>query len=82
MEDFIRKRILYSANLMISKRLTVRQIAKEIGYSKTTVHKDLAYRLPEVNRIKAKKVREILDEHIRARAKRGGEAVAARWKSR
>ncbi len=38
-------------------------IAKEFGVSKSTVHKDLTERLPEINPELANKVKEILEYH-------------------
>lgn len=61
-------------------RKTVRVIAKEFGVSKSTVHKDLTERLPEVNAELAKQVKEILDYHKSIRHIRGGEATREKYK--
>lgn len=50
---------------------TVRVIAKEFGVSKSTVHKDLTERLPEINPDLANEVKEILDYHKSIRHLRG-----------
>jgi len=77
-EDHIRKRTLREAELMITRQLTVRQIAKEVKNGKSTVHLDLIERLPLIDRVKARKVRKVLYKHKLERASRGGRAAAAR----
>lgn len=52
-------------------RKTVRTIAKEFGVSKSTVHKDLTERLPEINPELANQVKEILEYHKAIRHLRG-----------
>lgn len=59
---------------------TVRVIAKEFGVSKSTVHKDLTERLPEINPDLANEVKEILDYHKSIRHLRGGEATKLKYK--
>jgi putative DeoR family transcriptional regulator, stage III sporulation protein D len=61
-------------------RGTVRVIAKEFGVSKSTVHKDLTERLPEINPDLANEVKEILDYHKSIRHLRGGEATKLKYK--
>jgi len=77
MEDYIKSRVLREAGLVIKKQLTVRQVAQEVGFSKSTVFRDLTERLPLINRTKARKVRKVLDKHKFERASRGGKAAAA-----
>ncbi len=55
-------------------------IAKDFGVSKSTVHKDLTERLPEINATLAKEVKEILDYHKSIRHLRGGEATRQKYK--
>jgi len=55
-------------------------IAKDFGVSKSTVHKDLTERLPEINATLAKEVKEILDYHKSIRHLRGGEATRKKYK--
>lgn len=76
----IRERAVKTANIMIDMRLTIRDIAKKLGVSKSTVHKDLVERLPQVDRELFHKVRDILDYHIAVRHLRGGQSTYLRWK--
>lgn len=59
---------------------TVRVIAKEFGVSKSTVHKDLTERLPEINPELASEVKKILEHHKAIRHLRGGEATRKKYK--
>jgi len=77
MGDYIKNRVLREAGLMIKKQLTVRQVAQEVGFSKSTVFRDLTERLPLIDKVKARKVRKVLDRHKFERASRGGKAAAA-----
>ena len=40
-----RSRVLYQARVMLENKLTVREVAKIIGLSKSTIHKDLTEKL-------------------------------------
>src|SRR5690625_5620195 len=72
--DYIKERTIRIGNYVVETRSTVRMIAKEFGVSKSTVHKDLTERLPEINPELANEVKEILDYHKSIRHIRGGEA--------
>ena len=78
--DYIKERTIRIGNYVIETRKTVRMIAKEFGVSKSTVHKDLTERLPEINAELAKQVKEILDYHKSIRHIRGGEATREKYK--
>lgn len=65
---------------IVETRNTVRKIAKEFGVSKSTVHKDLTERLPEINPELANEVKEILEYHKSVRHLRGGEATKIKYK--
>lgn len=75
MHDYIKERTIRIGEHIVETRKTVRVIAKEFGVSKSTVHKDLTERLPELNPELALKVKEILEYHKSIRHLRGGEAT-------
>lgn len=81
MHDYIKERTLRIGNYLVETRKTVRVIAKEFGVSKSTVHKDLTERLPEINSDLAKQVKEILEYHKSIRHLRGGEATRKKYRS-
>lgn len=80
MHDYIKERTIKIGHYIIETRNTVRKIAKEFGVSKSTVHKDLTERLPEINPELASEVKEILEYHKSVRHLRGGEATKIKYK--
>lgn len=81
MHDYIKERTVKIGRYIVDTHNTVRMIAKEFGVSKSTVHKDLTERLPEINPELANQVKEILDYHKSVRHLRGGEATKIKYKS-
>lgn len=69
--DYIKERTIRIGRHVVETRKTVRTIAKEFGVSKSTVHKDLTERLPEINPELANQVKEILEYHKAIRHLRG-----------
>ncbi len=57
----------------------VRQTAKQFGISKSTVHKDVTERLPEINPALAKSARKVLDVNKSERHIRGGLATREKY---
>ena len=76
----IEKRVIDSALYIIEYKSTVRATAKFLGVSKSTVHKDVVDRLPEIDRGLAEQVRKILDLNKEERHIRGGEATKNKYK--
>ena len=81
MQDYIRQRVLDISNYIIESSITVRQAAKVFGVSKSTVHKDVTERLPEINEELAVKVRAVLEQNKAERHLRGGEATKKKYES-
>lgn len=77
--DYIKERTIKIGKYIVETRKTVRVIAKEFGVSKSTVHKDLTERLPEINPELANEVKVILDYHKSIRHLRGGEATKMKY---
>jgi putative DeoR family transcriptional regulator (stage III sporulation protein D) len=80
MKEYIRKRVLDICNHIMETKQTVRQTAVVFGVSKSTVHKDMIERLPEINRRLAAKVKNILEMNKAERHIRGGEATRKKYK--
>ncbi|WP_077623422.1 sporulation transcriptional regulator SpoIIID [Sediminibacillus massiliensis] len=80
MHDYIKERTIRIGKYIVETRKTVRVIAKEFGVSKSTVHKDLTERLPELNPDLAIEVKSILDHHKAIRHLRGGEATKLKYR--
>ena len=66
MQEYIEKRVLEICDYIIQTGATVRQAAQQFGVSKSTVHKDLTERLPELNREQYEKVKAVLDRALEA----------------
>ncbi|WP_163539666.1 sporulation transcriptional regulator SpoIIID [Gracilibacillus sp. YIM 98692] len=81
MHDYIKERTLKIGKYLVETKKTVRLIAKEFGVSKSTVHKDLTERLPELHPELANEVKEILTHHKAIRHLRGGEATKMKYQS-
>ncbi len=79
MKEYIRKRVLDICNHIMETKHTVRQTATVFGVSKSTVHKDMIERLPEINKRLAAKVKNILDLNKAERHIRGGEATRKKY---
>lgn len=81
MKDYIEERTLEIAEYILNERATVRQAASIFGVSKSTVHKDVTERLPKINPLIAKAVKEILEINKAERHIRGGEATKLKYKA-
>ena len=79
MTDTIEKRACAVAVYMIETGATVRSAARHFGISKSTVHKDLSYRLQYINRALYLQVRQILDVNKQERHIRGGMATKRKY---
>ena len=80
MPDTIEKRACELAVYMIETGATVRSAAQHFGISKSTVHKDLSFRLPRINPQLYSQVRKILDQNKQERHIRGGLATRRKYK--
>ena len=79
MKKYIEERAVEIATYIIDNNATVRQAAKHFGISKSTVHKDCAERLNQVNPSLAAEVRKILDVNKAERHIRGGLATKEKY---
>jgi putative DeoR family transcriptional regulator (stage III sporulation protein D) len=79
MQNYIRKRAVKVARHILQTSDTVRRTAEVFGISKSTVHKDVAERLPRISKELAEEVRSILDRNKAERHLRGGEATRKKY---
>ncbi len=79
MKDYIANRVILLANYMIDTKATVRQAAVKFGVSKSTVHKDISDRLPELNKNLASLAKAVLDKNKAERHIRGGKATQEKY---
>ena len=79
MNNKIYKRIIEEANYIISTNKTIRDVAKYMKVSKSTVHKDLHERLLEIDERLYEKVDIILQKHLQIRHINGGNATKLKY---
>ena len=79
---FKHERAIKSAEYIVSHKCTVREAAKMLGISKSTVHKDVSERLSKINPALAVEVRKILDENKAERHLRGGMATKLKYQEK
>lgn len=79
MQNYIRKRAVKVAQHILQTSDTVRQTAEVFGISKSTVHKDVAERLPRISQEMAEQVKDILNKNKAERHLRGGEATRKKY---
>lgn len=80
MKGNIEERAVELAQYILEYRTTVRAAAARYGISKSTVHKDLAERLPGLNRALYLQVKAVLEENKAQRHIRGGLATRKKYK--
>ena len=79
MKDYIEERVLDIAGYILETGATVRQVAHRFKYSKSTVHKDVSDRLPQLNKPLAARVRLVLEKNKAERHIRGGQATLKKY---
>ena len=77
--DGIAERAVREAEYIVSTGATVRACANHFGASKSSVHKDVAERLKEVDAELYASVRKVLDKNLSERHIRGGMATRNKY---
>lgn len=77
----ITERVLLIARYIIDYKATVRATAFQFSISKSTVHKDVTERLPNINPALAREVKKILQINKEERHIRGGMATRKKYLS-
>jgi len=80
MQKYIRQRVLELSNYIMESGATVRQAAAVFGISKSSVHKDMVQRLPELDRALARRVAKVLAINLEERHIRGGLATSRKYR--
>ena len=65
---------------IVENRATVRRAAKKFGVSKSTVHKDVTYRLKRYNPALYRQVQQVLQRNKAERHLRGGAATREKYR--
>lgn len=81
MNEAIRRRVLYQANVMLENQLTVRDVAKIIGLSKSTIHKDLTEKLKLIDEELFDEIATLLEYNKNIRHIRGGQKTKEKYEN-
>ncbi len=79
MNKKIEERVKNETSLILSTDMTIREISKYFKVSKSTTHKDLKERLLIIDQKSYKKVKDILENHIKIRHIRGGQSTKLKY---
>ena len=73
-------RCIKLAEYLIDNNSTVRATAKRFGISKSTVHKDIAEKLPHIQFELYQKAKDVLEKNKAERHLRGGQATIDKYR--
>ncbi len=76
------ERIVMEAQYIIDNNATIRKTAKAFNLSKSTVHKDVSYKLEYINERLFKEVKAILENNLKERHIRGGLATKRKFSAK
>lgn len=79
MQEYIKERCQAIGLYIVETGATVRQAAVEFGISKSSVHKDMVQRLPQINGKLAGDVARVLEKNMSERHIRGGYATYLKY---
>lgn len=79
MNKRIKNRVMEEANIIINTEVTLRELAKRLGISKSTIHKDMQERLIILDKKLYIKVQEVFQKHLDMRYYIGGEATRKKY---
>lgn len=79
MHDYIARRCVEIGQYIVDTGATVRQAAAKFGLSKSSVHKDMNERLPQVHAQLGLSVSAVLKYNKQVRHLRGGEATRCKY---
>ena len=79
MKQEVQRRVAAAARHILKTGATVRACAEAFGVSKTTIHKDMRERLPQLDPAQARKVDAVLRRNREERHLRGGQATREKY---
>ncbi len=80
MKELIKKRVIEEANIIVNTHMTIRELTKIMGVSKSTIHHDMKVTLKLVDSDLYNKVQAVFNEHIRLRHYLGGLSTKKKYK--
>ena len=80
MKGIVEERAVELGRYILANKATVRRAAKQLGVSKSTVHKDVAQRLRTIDPPLYRQVKQVLEVNKAQRHIRGGMATRAKYR--
>ena len=80
MWEYMERRAVRCAEYILETKATVRDCAAHFNISKSTVHKDVAERLAEIDPSLFAQVRTVLEKNLAERHIRGGDATRRKYR--
>ena len=80
MKKQIEERTVQIARYIVENNVTVRNAARVFGLSKSTIHKDMTDRLPQLHPQLSQEIRKVLELNKSLRHIRGGMATRDKYK--
>lgn len=81
MNGIIKRRVVEEANIIVNTEITLRSLARRLGVSKSTIHKDMQIRLINIDKDLYKKVQKVFKKHLEIRYYIGGEKTRQKYKN-
>jgi len=75
----LNKRVLKEAKYFLKHKTNVRETSKHFDVSKSTIHRDISYKLQFIDKKMFNEIRNILDENFKLKSKRGGESTKEKF---
>lgn len=79
MNNYLVERVLLAAGHIKETHETIRETAKKFGYSKSTIHNDVSYRLPKIDMALYEETKKVLEENFAEKHIRGGESTKRKY---
>ncbi len=79
MNKMIARRVIEEANIIINTEITLRELAKHLGVSKSTIHKDMQERLIQLDKGLYNNVKKVFKKHLDTRYYLGGESTRKKY---
>lgn len=80
LQERIEERVWEVAHYYLTEEYTLRTLAEKLGYSKSTIHKDLSERLRDLDHMMWINCDFIMNRQKEEASYRGGQATSLRWK--
>ena len=78
-KDYMVERVLTVGGYIKETHQTIRETAKKFGYSKSTIHNDVSYRLRKIDPKLYQETKKILEANFADKHNRGGQSTKRKY---